>query len=46
MLAPSEEEFDRILEEYIAEREALGYDIVVQEASEQIQESKKKLGFE
>ena len=46
LLAPSEEEFDRILEEYIAEREALGYDIVVQEASEQIQESKKKLGFE
>ena len=46
LLAPSEEEFDRILEEYIAEREALGYDIVVQEASGQIQESKKKLGFE
>ena len=46
LLAPNEEEFDRILEAYIAERETLGYDIVVQEASGQIQESKKKLGFE
>lgn len=46
LLAPDEEEFDRILEEYIRKREALGYEIVEEEAARQINESKVKLGFE
>lgn len=46
LLASDEEEFDKILEEYIAERDALGYDIVAKEATRQINEAKEKLGFE
>ena len=46
LLAPDEKEFDRILEAYIAERDALGYDIVAEEAGRQIREAKEKLGFE
>lgn len=45
LLAPSEEEFDRILEEFIQERERLGYAAVMKEATRQVQEAKDKLGL-
>lgn len=46
LLAPNEEEFDRILEEYVREREALGYDEVAKEATRQVNEAKERLGLE
>lgn len=45
LLAPSEEEFDRLMEEFVEERDALGYDIVVEESERQIREAKKRLGL-
>lgn len=46
LLAPSEEEFDRILKEYIQERDLLGYDIVAEEAGRQMKKAKERLGLE
>lgn len=46
LLAPSEEEFDRILADYVAAREALGYEAVEKEATRQVNEAKQKLGLE
>lgn len=45
LLAPSEEEFDRLMDEFVEERGALGYDIVVSESERQIREAKKRLGL-
>lgn len=45
LLAESEEEFDRLLEEFKDERDELGYDIVVEESERQIHEAKERLGL-
>lgn len=45
LLAPTEEEFDRILEEFIEEREKLGFALVMEESSRQANENKEKLGI-
>jgi len=45
LLAPDEETFDEILADYVAERERLGYQKVVEEASRQIGKAREKLGF-
>lgn len=46
LLAESEEKFDQILEDFIAERESLGYDRLLQAETEQMNENKEKLGIE
>lgn len=46
LLAPSEEEFDQILDGYLAGRGQMGYQSVVEEAQRQIADAKKKLGFD
>lgn len=43
LLAPTEEEFDRILEEFIEEREKLGFALVMEESSRQVKENKERL---
>lgn len=45
LLAPSEEEFDRILAEYIEKREQMGFDIVLKESTRQMNEAKERLGL-
>ncbi|MDO4331849.1 MAG: extracellular solute-binding protein [Eubacteriales bacterium] len=45
LLAPSEEEFDRILEEFVRERGRLGYEKVKEESTRQIIATKNKLGL-
>lgn len=45
LLASSEAEFDRILEEFVKKREALGYEKVLEESTRQIMETKEKLGM-
>ncbi len=45
LISESEEEFDGILEEFAEKRNALGYDIVVREATRQMQENKRRLGI-
>jgi putative aldouronate transport system substrate-binding protein len=45
LLAPSEEEFDRLFADYVAQREQLGFAQVQQESTRQINEAKKKLGI-
>lgn len=46
LLAESEEEFDRILEEYVKKRESLGYKKVTEECTRQITRAKEKLGMQ
>lgn len=46
LLAPTEEEFDRIFEYFLQEREKLGFDLVMDESTRQMQENKKKLGLQ
>ncbi len=46
LLASSEEEFDIILEAFVTQREALGYESVMEEKTELMIEAKKKLGIE
>ena len=46
LLAPSEETFNQILEDYIASRNRMGYQTVVEEAQRQMTNAKKKLGFD
>lgn len=46
LLAPSEEEFDAILEEFVEKREKLGFSIVMEESTKQVKETKAKLGLE
>lgn len=45
LLAPTEEEFDRIFEGFLKERQDLGYDEVMAESTRQMQAAKKKLGM-
>lgn len=46
LLAPSEEEFDRIFAEFVEKREGLGFDIVMEESTRQMNEAKVRLGLE
>ena len=46
LLASSEEEFDRILETYVEEREADGYDAFKAAATQLFEQNKEKLGIE
>lgn len=46
LLAPTEEEFDRILEEFVQKREELGYSLVLEESTRQMHEIKQRLGLE
>lgn len=46
LLAPSEEEFDKIMEDYVTKREQMGYQAVVDEAQKQVGEAKEKLGLD
>ncbi len=45
LLASSEEEFDEILDSFVAARDALGYDEVVIACMEKIQDAKERLGM-
>lgn len=45
LLAASEEEFDRILADFVKKREALGFADVVEESTRQVLEAKRKLGM-
>ena len=45
LLSSSDEEFDEVLEEYLTEREALGYEKLMAEETRQMQENKEKLGI-
>ncbi|MCR5031375.1 MAG: extracellular solute-binding protein [Lachnospiraceae bacterium] len=46
LLAPTEEDFDRILREYVQQRKAIGYYEIVKEETRQMQENKRRLGLE
>ncbi|MDD6504411.1 MAG: extracellular solute-binding protein [Lachnospiraceae bacterium] len=46
LLAESDEEFDAIMESFVAEREALGFELLVEEESRQIHENMERLGME
>lgn len=43
LLATTEEEFDRIFEKFVEEREALGFEILTQEGTKQIRANKERL---
>lgn len=45
LLAPTEEEFDRIMEAFLRERENLGFELVIEESTRQTRETKEKLGI-
>lgn len=45
LLADSDKEFDRIMEDFVRGREKLGYDMVVRESMSQIENAKKRLGI-
>ena len=46
LLAPTEEEFERLWEEYVTLREESGLDAVLRESTRQMQAAKEKLGIE
>lgn len=46
LLASSEEEFDRIFADFVAEREQLGFAEVMQKKTEYMKDAKEKLGME
>ena len=46
LLAPSEEDFDRILEDFKRERQELGYDRLMEEQTRRMEENKQKLGIQ
>ena len=46
LLAETDEEFDEILADFVTERDELGYELVVNEATRQFSENKKKLGLD
>ena len=46
LLAPSEEDFDRVLETFEEERQNLGYDRVMEEQTRRMEENKQKLGIQ
>lgn len=43
LLAPSEEEFDRIFEEFVQKREELGFELLMQESTRQMKANKERL---
>lgn len=43
LLAPTEEEFDQIMAEFVKEREKMGFALVMEESTRQMQETKEKL---
>lgn len=45
LLAPTEEEFDRLLESFVAEREKLGYRELMESGTQYMIEAKEKLGL-
>ncbi len=45
LLASTEEEFDRIFDEFVKEREKLGFELVVEESTRQMEYNKEKLGL-
>lgn len=45
LLAPTEEEFDRIFNEFVEKREQLGFDLVMEESTRQMIHNKEKLGL-
>jgi len=46
LLAPSEEEFDRIFADFVSKRDELGFDIYIEECTKYINAAKKKVGIE
>lgn len=46
LLAGSDEEFDALMEEFVAERQKLGYDVLMEESERQVKEAKERLGME
>ena len=46
ILAPSDEEFDRIVDEYLVKREEMGYEAVHEEENRQMIINKEKLGLD
>ncbi|NLJ90511.1 MAG: extracellular solute-binding protein [Clostridiales bacterium] len=46
LLAPSEEEFDKIYQDFIDKRQALGFDIYIKESTKYMNEAKKKVGID
>lgn len=46
LLASSEEEFDRVFADFLEKREQLGYSMVLEESTRQMNETKKRLGIE
>lgn len=45
LLAPTEEEFDRILNEFVKNRDKMGYHCMMEESTRQMTQAKKKLGL-
>lgn len=46
LLADSDEEFDAIMESFVEEREALGFELLVEEETRQMHENMERLGME
>lgn len=46
LLADTEEEFDKLFAQFVTDRDALGYDAMVEESERQFREAKQKLGME
>ena len=46
LLAPSEEEFDKIFDDFISKRDELGFEVYMEECTKYINEAKKKVGIE
>jgi len=46
LIAKSDAQFDAIISDFKAKREALGYELVMQEKTDQIKQAKKELGME
>lgn len=45
LLAPSEDEFDALLQEFVRERDSLGYEKVLNASTQYMKEAKEKLGI-
>ena len=46
LLASSEEEFDAVLAAYVKKREELGFSLVMEASTRQVNEAKERLGLE
>ena len=46
LLAPTEEEFDRIFTDFVTQRETMGFSLVMEESTRQMKEAKEKLGLD